>query len=177
MWRPRLMLNLNEEVLMAIAQIAIALIGFGGVVVTLGRSESGRWSSAERLQLRTLVEPSIMVLSGSFIPLVVSLADFQSETVWRVSNGLLFCFHAIAHGLFLIRGLKYDNAVVLSQRMIGTVGIFIYASLIASACALIAYHQLTFLIGLLYGLFVSVHNFYLLLFRSDEDSPLENTQE
>lgn len=161
------MLTLNEESLMAIAQIAIALIGFSGVVVTLGRTEGGKWSEAELLQLRTLVEPSMVVLVGAFFPLGIALADMSPEAVWRISNALLLCLHAIGHGLFLIRGARYNDAVRRSQTAVGILGACIYASMIASAFNLIIHHQLTFLVGLLYGLYVSVHNFYLLLFRRE----------
>lgn len=152
---------------MAIAQIAIALIGFSGVVVTLGRTNGGRWSESELLQLRTLIEPSMVVLAGAFLPLGIALAGIQSELIWRIANALLFVLNGIAHTMFLIRGTRHDNVVVRSQAVIGTLGVLIYVSMIASAFDLIAYHQLTFLIALIYGLCVSLHNFYLLLFRSD----------
>jgi hypothetical protein len=48
-------LALNDELLVAIAQIAVALIGFSGVVVSLGRAKN-EWTQSELLQLRTLVE-------------------------------------------------------------------------------------------------------------------------
>lgn len=159
------MLIFGEESLMAIAQIAIALIGFSGVVVTLGRTKGSQWSESDLLQLRTLVEPSIVVFVGAFLPLGTALAEIQTETVWRVSNAMLFCLLGIAHSLFLIRAGKQKNAVVRSQTAMGFLGAFVYISLVASAFNLTSYHQLTFLVGLIYGLFVSVHNFYLLLFR------------
>ena len=161
------MLVLGEESLMAIAQIAIALIGFSGVVVTLGRTDGSRWTESEMLQLRTLIEPSMVVLAGAFIPLGVTLADIRSELVWQISNALLFILNGIAHTMFLIRGTKSNNVIVRSQKIIGTIGVFIYLSMIASALNLIASHQLTYLVALSYGLCVSLHNFYLLLFRPD----------
>ncbi|MFT4676094.1 MAG: hypothetical protein ACI831_000083 [Candidatus Azotimanducaceae bacterium] len=46
---------LNDELFVAIAQIAVALIGFSGVVVSLDHAKN-EWTQSDLLQLRTLVE-------------------------------------------------------------------------------------------------------------------------
>ena len=161
-------LTLTDETLMAIAQIAIALIGFSGVVVALGRSGKVGWSEAELLQLRTLVEPSVVVLVGAFIPLVLSLLDMQGVALWRLGNGVLLCLHAIGHSLFMVRSVRSENAVVRSQRIVTGISFIVYAILIGSVAGLVEYHQFAFLIGLLLGIQVSVVNFYLLLFGRHE---------
>ncbi len=63
----------TDEVLLALAQIAVSIIGFSGVVVALGRAERERWSASESLRLRTLVEPSMVVLLGSLLPFLIRL--------------------------------------------------------------------------------------------------------
>ena len=159
-------LVLTDETLMAIAQIALALIGFSGVVVTLGKGD-GRWSDVELLQLKTLVEPSLVVLAAAFIPYGLTLMNFSGDVLWRVSNGALMLLHAIGNSLFIARGIKNSSSVVTGQLVTQTICLFIYALLIGSVFNLFSYHQLAFLLGLLIGILVSVHNFYLLIFRKE----------
>ena len=161
-------MTLTDETLMAIAQIAVALIGFSGVVVALGRRGKGSWSEAELLQLRTLVEPSVIVLIGAFVPFALSLLDLQGTSVWRFGNGVLLFLHAIGHSLFFVRSAKRENVVVRSQKAVTGIAFLVYAVLIGSVAGLIEYHQLAFLLGLLLGILVSVVNFYLLLFGRQE---------
>ncbi len=82
-------MNLSEEILMGVAGISIALIGFSGVVTALGRGGTGRWSPSEMLQLRTLVEPSIIILLAAFVPSTLMLVTDNAEIVWRVANNNL----------------------------------------------------------------------------------------
>ncbi|MCP5180761.1 MAG: hypothetical protein H6994_12820 [Pseudomonadales bacterium] len=156
--------TLSDEVLLALAQIAVSIIGFSGVVVTLGRAEKERWSASELLQLRTLVEPSMVVLLGSLLPLLIALADVSPEHLWRVANAGLLGLHAIGHGLFLARGAKHKSAVTRSQQIISAMSVLVYVAQFASVFNVIRFQELTFLIGLLYALWISIHNFYLLLF-------------
>ena len=70
---------MTEGFLLGIASIAIALIGFSGVVIALGRRGEGKWTPSEMLQLRTLVEPGIVSLLGAFVPILLGLL-FLNET-------------------------------------------------------------------------------------------------
>ena len=67
-------MNITEDFLLGIASISIALIGFSGVVIALGRRGQGKWTPSEMLQLRTLVEPSIVSLLGAFVPILLGLS-------------------------------------------------------------------------------------------------------
>ena len=82
-------MNLTEDFLLNVASISIALIGFSGVVTALGRRGEGRWTASELLQLKTLVEPSIVSLLGAFVPITLGLIIQNSEVLWRVSNAML----------------------------------------------------------------------------------------
>jgi len=56
---------LSGQTRYTMAEIAIALIGFSGVVTALGPRREGRWTPSERLRLRTPVEPSAFSLVGA----------------------------------------------------------------------------------------------------------------
>ena len=161
-------LTISEEFLLAIAQIAIALIGFSGVVAALDRRGERDWTSAELLQLRTLVEPSIVAFAAAFIPFGLSLLDLENDALWRVSNGIILSLHAIFNGLFFLRRVRGGGHV--GQNLIQIVAFMVYALLLASVLNITSYHQFAFLIGLLLGISVSVVNFYLLLFSPKESA-------
>ena len=155
--------GLSEDFLLNIATIAITLIGFSGVVTALEHRGSERWTSAALLQFRTLVEPSIIVFFAAFVPLVLSYGGIAGEPLWRISNAVLLVGHLLGISLFWIRGVKAE--VTLSQKFITVLCLPIFLFLLASALGLTSQHAPAMAIGLLLGIGVSVHNFYLLLFR------------
>ncbi|MEP6391072.1 MAG: hypothetical protein ABJ056_14245 [Halioglobus sp.] len=161
-------MSISDEFLIGVASIATALIGFSGVVTALGRRGEGRWTPSEILQLKTLVEPSIVSLLGAFAPIVLGLAILNSEVLWRVSNALLLSFHMVGFTAFLVRGNR--SGVEPSHKVMTAIFLLIAALQIGSILDFIPYHQLAFSLSLIYGVFVSVHNFYLLLFYSGKKS-------
>ena len=108
-------MNLSEEILIGVAGISIALIGFSGVVTALGRGGTGRWSPSEMLQLRTLVEPSIIILLAAFVPSTLMLVTDNAEIVWRAANGILFGGHCLGVGAFLYRGS--NTPILISHKI------------------------------------------------------------
>jgi len=159
-------MSLSEDFLLAIAAIAISLIGFSGVVTALGRRGEGKWTTLEKLQLQTLVEPSLVSLFGAFSPLLLGLAVKDQETVWRLSNGILLLLHMVGFGLFLAR--SKEAVILTSHKILSVITCIILLFQAASIFNLTVYHQLAFAISLLLGIAVSVHNFYLLLFFNDD---------
>ena len=90
----------QTETLQTIAEIAIALVGFSGIVAVLGRRSSGRWSLSERIRFRSLLEQSLLVVFLSFLPSLL-LRSTSPEAAWRLSNGLC----GVAHVVLLVLGL------------------------------------------------------------------------
>ena len=159
---------ITDEFLVGVAGIAVALIGFSGVVAALGRRSEGRWTPSELLQLRTLVEPSIVSLLGAFAPIVLGLAIHNSDVLWRSSNALLLSFHLVGFTAFLVRGSS--SGVEVSHKIMTSIFLLIALFQLASIFNWLPLHQLAFSLSLIYGIFVSVHNFYLLLFNADKDA-------
>ena len=155
-------MNLSEEVLMGIAAVAIALIGFSGVVTALGQRSKGGWSQAESIQLFALVAPSIISLSSAFAPVAVALITQNSDVIWRVSNGVCFAGHFLGVATFLRSGSA--ESIHFSQKIGLTVTFLVMAGMLASILGFGSWPEFTFLMGLLLGIGISVHNFYGLLF-------------
>ena len=160
-------MNLSDDILMDVAAIAIALIGFSGVVTALGRRGSGRWSPSEILQLRTLVDPCIVTLIASFVPIALGLVTANPEIIWRVSNAVVFVGHVLGFAAFLRRGSP--ATVLLSQHIWSALTVVVLLATLSSALGLLGgWYQFTFLLGLALGIGVSLQNFYLLLFPAHE---------
>lgn len=157
---------MTEGFLLGIASIAIALIGFSGVVIALGRRGEGKWTPSEMLQLRTLVEPSIVSLLGAFVPILLGLLFLNEESLWRTSNALLAVFHLVGFSAFIVRGSS--SGVTSTHKIMVTIFILILLFLLASIFNYTPYHELAFGLSLLYGICTGVHNFYLLLFYPSE---------
>ena len=154
-------MNLSEEVLMGAAAVAVTLIGFSGVVTALRLPREVSWGRSESAQLFALVAPSIVTLSCAFVPIGLGLILDDSDTVWRLSNGLVGLGHVLAVSYFLRIGVKQPLQFSHKIGMVFTV-VTILVTLMSSL-GIGSWYQFTFLLGLLLGIGVSVNSFYLLL--------------
>lgn len=68
---------------MAVAQIAVALIGFGGVIAAPGRKGGEEWTPAQLLQLRTQIEPSLIALFGALVTGTLALVITSEDLLMR----------------------------------------------------------------------------------------------
>lgn len=160
-------MNLSEDVLMDIAAVAIALIGFSGVVTALGRRSKGTWSRAEGIQIFALVVPSIVTLGSAFVPVGVGLITENTDLIWKASNGACFLGHLVGVSTFIRSGSA--DSILFSHKVGLTITFLVMAAMLASVLGFGSWPELTFLLGLLLGIGVSVHNFYLLLFLVAND--------
>lgn len=159
-----MILEPDSEVFLTIAELCLALIGFSGVVSIFGRRNEGRWTADEILRLRTLVEPALTTLAGCFVPILLVSFFEDQVSLWRVSNACLIAIHMIAFVLFWIRAKA--NAVT-SQKVMTMIFLAIVLIQILSVAEVVDFHVTAFLLGLLIGVAVSIHNFYLLLFETN----------
>jgi hypothetical protein len=154
-------MNISEEVLMGIAAVSVTLIGFSGVVTALSHRRDEPWSKSEAIQLFALVAPSIVTLVSAFVPVGLQLITENSNLVWRASNGVCFLGHVFGVSYFISIG---SNLPVRFSHKVGLTCTFsVMAIMLMSTLGIGSWYQLTFLLGLLLGIGVSVHNFYLLI--------------
>lgn len=146
---------------MGLAAVSVTLIGFSGVVTALGRKSDEQWSKSHAIQLFALVAPSIVTLFSVFVPVSLQLITENSDLIWRASNGLCFLGHLLAVSYFMRIGSNLP--VRLSHKVGLTCTFLVMAILLMSTLGIGSWYQFTFLLGLLLGIGVSVHNFYLLL--------------
>lgn len=152
----------SSDILQTIAEVAVALTGFSGVVVVLGSRGAGSWSKEDLLQLRTLVEPSLLALFGSFLPGTVQLAVPSEPFAWRISTGALGLLGVAALVAFVRR--SRIAGTTFGQRVLTVVSIIGLGALFLASAGVVSQYELVFVLGLILALIVAAYNFLLLLF-------------
>ena len=76
----------SDGVLLSIAEVAIALAGFGGLVTGLGYRARGTWTSSDRGRLMMSAIISLAVVFGCLIPYVVYRLGVPVP--WRIASGV-----------------------------------------------------------------------------------------
>lgn len=69
-----------------IAEISIALAGFGGIVAGLGYRAGGEWTHDDRLRLIMMARVSIVIVFACLLP---TLLSHFTSSIWRVSSALV----------------------------------------------------------------------------------------
>ena len=95
----------DSDLLQTIAEIAIALAGFTGVVAFLGERARGKWRSVDLFRFSNLLGTSIAALLLSFAPILLFKLGAPEAAAWRSSSGLIAVYLVIGL-LRSIRGLR-----------------------------------------------------------------------
>lgn len=72
------------DTLHLIVEASLALAGFSGVVVVLGRRSAGEWSGHDRSNLLNLLSASFGALFMSLSALVLLHAEVAPEATWKI---------------------------------------------------------------------------------------------
>ena len=114
-----------EDLLMTIAEIAVAIIGFASVVSALDSRRAADGNPMLRLRLRLMIEMAAQALTFSLLPLLLVLERATASYAWQLASGAL-AIAAPAHllsiyvrqrrlfGRTLLRAtLLFDSTVLL----------------------------------------------------------------
>ncbi len=82
-----------EGILTALAEVAIAIAGFSGIVVAL-QIRTVAWSETDKLRFSMLLQVSFECVFFSFVPIVLYLMHPSEPFVWRWSSGLWLVYIA-----------------------------------------------------------------------------------
>jgi hypothetical protein len=74
------------ELLIGIAEIAVALAGFTGVVVVFGSRSAGAWHPGDRLRLGFLLEASLTAGGFSLLALLLLNSVGDNQLAWAASS-------------------------------------------------------------------------------------------
>ena len=150
----------NIETLHTIAQVAITLIGFSGIVVVFGERTADRWSSEEALSFYILIAGPLTALACSFVPILLSQLTSDSALVWRSSNAILGSAHLANMIPFLID--RHGAKATIGQKVNAAIGITLIVAHFLAALNFLPWFTFIFIAGLLQQTWIGLHNFLLL---------------
>ena len=147
------------DVLLTFAQAAMVIAGFGGIVITL-HERSQQWGEWDRIQFRSILEVSGIVVFFSLLPLVIQ-STLDADRSWRVSILLFAAVHAATIISYRL-SVKSESVPTVFNRLHAFAGALIILQLISGVLADVGIIQLTYSIGLFWLVGVGGWLFYLL---------------
>ncbi len=86
------------ELLLAIAQLAVALAGFSGLIAAIRTAAPDGWYPRDIWSLSWMFGASIGALVLSLLPLWLNLFGWSDETVYRTSSAVAAVSHRLLRG-------------------------------------------------------------------------------
>ena len=84
-----------RDTLLTIAEVAIAITGFSGLIGVFARREHLQSLSSEVFKLRWMLDYSLATLFASLVPFLVFSADVSEPAAWRASSTVVLTAGAI----------------------------------------------------------------------------------
>jgi hypothetical protein len=76
----------EQDLLLTIAEVSVGLAGFSAIVGLLGHRSGRSDIRVDALRLQVMLEMSLLVAAGAFLPVLVSLFGFEVWTTWRIAT-------------------------------------------------------------------------------------------
>ena len=168
-----------NEALLTIAEIAIATIGFAGIMSALRPSSSHAADAMHRLRLRLMVEASASVMVFAFLPFVL-LGLVNSEKIWTLGSGILAITSPLLVGSIYVRQRRLFGTSLIRETLLFDTFIVVMAALVEIVLVvnflglIFESHFAAYLLGVLFPLGVAVAMFIRAIFAadaSDRDAP------
>lgn len=81
----------GADVLLTVAEVAVAFAGFASVVVLFQHRDPTKWQPQIIVRLRTMVESSLGALFFSLLPFALHHLGATGQQLWAWSSGLMAC--------------------------------------------------------------------------------------
>ena len=110
----------GSDVLLAIAEVSIALAGFTSVVAVLGKRSYGDWSPEDTMKLWLMLEYSFATLFLALIPFVPHSLGLPGSPTWIVSSSVMALFligHQLVAGPRILRLARQGRWVTRWQQV------------------------------------------------------------
>lgn len=153
------------DLLNTLAQIALGILGFTGVVIAL-KHDSDEWTDLDKISFQALVTTTLTGLVGALLPQVISILIKEDITVWRYANlgiGILHLSNFVALWLTVRHSdVNFSNASVkgLVDSLIGVV--FITCHFLA-ALGYLPLVEFILILGVIQQLYIGTGNFLVLV--------------
>jgi len=85
-----------EQVFTSAIETGIAVAGFSGIVVVLGRRAEGQWSPSDRVRVTLLLQTSFAAIGLSFLALALDGAGVAEPQIWKVGSACYALYAILA---------------------------------------------------------------------------------
>ena len=79
----------NEDLLLTIAEVAVAFAGFASIVSVLGRRSSDTPEHINALRMRGMILSSLLAVAFSLLPFLLHGYGLTGGVLWRTSSAVL----------------------------------------------------------------------------------------
>jgi len=161
-----------SEALLTIAEIAIATIGFAGIVSALRPTSSHVSDAMHRLRLRLMIEGSASVMVYAFMPFVLT-GVFPEQQTWAIGSGILAFTSPIHVGSIYKRQRRLFGSALIRETLLFDTSVIVMAIgveavLILNCLGVLFEPRFSgYLLGVLLPLGVAVAMFVRAIFASD----------
>ena len=77
-----------SETLLTIAELAVALAGFAGLITVIGRDRHSKSTVADALRLRMMLELALTAAAFALLPLPFIRPEIYEPELWRLASGI-----------------------------------------------------------------------------------------
>lgn len=133
----------GADVLLTIAEVAVAFAGFASIVVLFQHRDPAKWPQAVVVRLRTMIEGSLAALFSALFPFVLHHLGLPAKPLWALSSLVLAAGYVAFTGLVWRRSRGPIARRELSRSFsasVGAISVFVFVMLVLNA-ADIVFHR------------------------------------
>jgi len=163
-------LNPSDFLSLAV-EASIAIIGFSGIVVVLGRKRVGEWDTMDRMQLRALLVAGATPFTMSGLALVLLTTDVALDSVWRVMSVATFGSIVIflPSGIRQVRAQSPEELKIVQRVVVLSCLAAVILLLVANVIYIAAFWPLA--VAIYFEICMALLSFVQLLWRSIFEAP------
>jgi len=145
-------------------EVAIAMAGFSGIIVAVGRRGAGEMTSADQLRLRVLLTASGVAGAFAFAPFVLLDTGLEEGLVWRIGTAV--------QGVWFVAIMLYRRrqarqlGVIFTPSTRRLVAIYLPTIAVLSFNAAVLGKAWPYVLGVIVQLFIAFMTFVQLLLTS-----------
>ena len=124
---------LGTEFFLTVAELSVALAGFGSLASLIGRQPGAESAAVDAGRLRGMLERSLSVMLLSIFPVSLTSFELPSDIVWRVSGAIFFVAAPLLFWLPVRRLRRLpEYQPSFAYRSIGRIGLAVTLGLLVS---------------------------------------------
>ena len=142
----------SHDVLLTMAELAVAFIGFAGLVVVFQRRQGEAWDQNDVLRFWLMIVAGLLALVFSLLPLLFIAAGRSAESTWAICSGAMAVFLAINAATLVLGALgRIPGFSRLLSALVLLLALPSLLVVVLNVCDVVFHRGLTgYLVGLFY---------------------------